>query len=230
MAALEVHDALMTNDTLSTEASVRDVLADPRSDLASAMASCGELIAAVTPDQLDRPTPCDDMDVRALLGHLVMVARRIGCAARRVPTHEWPSDVTGLADHEWAPAWEAAAADSLAAWVDDALLDRDMILPWATLQGRDVVGTYTNEVVVHGWDLAQGTGQHAAWSDGVLEVAHTAIRQQLPDADRSPMWAQVQASLPPGVPWADPFANAVPVDDGAALVDRIVAWNGRTPS
>ncbi|HWJ62311.1 MAG TPA: TIGR03086 family metal-binding protein [Acidimicrobiales bacterium] len=219
----------MTNDTLSPEAPVRELLADPRPALLSALGTCGDLIHVIGPDELDRPTPCAEMDVRALLGHLVMVAQRIACAARLVPTHLWPTDVTGLADDEWAPAWHEAAIDAVAAWSDDALLDQVTALPWATMPGRDVVGIYTNEVVVHGWDLGQGTGRVPAWGDLALDTALHAIHQQLPDADRGPMWAEVQAGLPEGIPWQDPFANAVPVPDDAPVIDRVVAWNGRRP-
>jgi uncharacterized protein (TIGR03086 family) len=218
----------MTNDTLTPEAPAH-LLADPRPALTSALATCGDLIHTVRPEELDRVTPCDDMDVRALLGHLVMVAQRIGCAARMVPTHEWPSDVVGLADDEWAPAFHEAATDALAAWSDDALLDVVMVLPWATMPGREVVGIYTNEVVVHGWDLGRGTGREPSWPSEALVVAEAAIHIQLPDADRGPMWAGVQASLPPEVPWADPFANAVEVPADAAPIERVVAWNGRQP-
>jgi uncharacterized protein (TIGR03086 family) len=219
----------MTNDT-TIQAPTTDLAADPRPALADALATCSELIDAVSPAQLDLPTPCDGMDVRALLGHLVMVAQRIACAARKVPTHEWPADVTGLADHEWAPAWHEAVGDALTAWDDDRLLGEHMVLPWAEMSGAEVVGIYTNEVVVHTWDLGQALEVAPSWSARSLEVAHVAIHQQLPDADRRPMWAEVQAQLPEGIPWEDPFANAVPVADGAALIDQVIAWNGRRPA
>lgn len=219
----------MTNDTLTPAPPTLDLLGDPRPALGAAFASCSDLVDAVGPDQMDRPTPCDGLDVRALLGHLVMVAQRIECAARSVPVHRWPSDVTGLADDEWAPAWHAAAGDALAAWADDALLDRHMVLPWAAMPGGEVVGIYTNEVVVHTWDLAQALGADPVWSDHTLEVAELAIHHQLPDADRGPMWATVQAQLPEGIEWEDPFANAVAVADDAPRIERVVAWNGRQP-
>lgn len=219
----------MTNDTMTPEAPAAELLADPRPALLSALATCGDLIHSVQPSELDRSTPCDGMDVRALLGHLVMVAQRIGCAARQVPPAEWPVDVTGLADDEWAPAWHVAAIDAFAAWADDALLEATVTLPWATLSGRGVVGIYTNEVLIHGWDLGRAVGRPPVWGPLALETALAAIHEQLPDADRGPLWAGVAASLPEGVPWSPPFANAVPVDDAAPLIDRLAAWNGRRP-
>ena len=229
MTGSGAHGCVMTNDTLTPEAPVAELLADPRPALLSALATCGDLIHTVEPAELDRSTPCDGFDVRALLGHLVVVAQRIGLAARQVPTAQWPTELTGLADHEWAPAWHVAAIDAFAAWADDALLDAEIELPWTTLDGRGVVGIYTNEVVVHGWDLGQAVGRPPAWGPLALETAAAAIGDQLPDADRQPMWAGVAASLPPGVPFADPFANAVPVAADAPAIDRLVAWNGRRP-
>lgn len=228
VAGLEAHPRSMTNDTLTPVPSPLD-LGDPRPALGAALATCSELIDAVTPDQFELRTPCDDMEVRAMLGHLIMVAKRIACAARHVPTYQWPSDVTGLADDAWAPAWHEAAGDALAAWSDDDLLDHHMVLPWAEMPGAEVVGIYTNEVVVHTWDLAQALGAEPSWSERTLEVAEAAIHHQLPDADRGPMWAEVQAQLPEGIPWEDPFANAVPVADDAPIIDRVIAWNGRQP-
>ena len=50
---------------------------DPRSLFAGAVAAAGMAITAVTPEQLTLPTPCTDFDVRALLGHLLVVLDRV---------------------------------------------------------------------------------------------------------------------------------------------------------
>jgi hypothetical protein len=43
------------------------------------------------------------------------------------------------------------------------------------------------------------------------------------------MWAVARQFVPEDVPWEDPFADAVVLDDDAPLIDRLVGWNGRTP-
>src|SRR3954452_24186178 len=55
---------------------------DPRPAFAGAVALAVDTAAAVRPDQLDRPTPCQEYDVRALLGHLLSVLRRVAAVGR----------------------------------------------------------------------------------------------------------------------------------------------------
>ena len=201
---------------------------DPRTALAGAVGVLREVMGAVTPDQWESPTPCADMTVAELLEHVVMVMRRIALAGRAVPVAQWPSDAADVAPGGWLDAATAAAHDIQAAWTDDSFGD-ERELPWGVFPGPAVLGVYTNELVVHSWDLATATGQRPVWDEPVLVVAWSAITAQLPTADRTPMWEATKAMLPPGYEWQDPFANAVEVPEDAALIDRLVAWNGRTP-
>jgi uncharacterized protein (TIGR03086 family) len=203
---------------------------DPRAVFGRAVALTGTAIDGVEPSQLHDPTPCG-MDVRELQEHLVMVLRRVACAGRGQSPWEWPIDAADVDDNGFADAWQAAAADVDAAWADDALLERPTELPWGTFSGAEVQGVYTNELTVHTWDLAKGTGQAPAWDDAVVAVSDAVIHAQLPMADRAPMWEAAKATLPSGVEWTgDPFGPAVDVPDDAPAIDRLVAWNGRDPS
>lgn len=202
---------------------------DPRAVLARAVALAAGVIEAVDADQLGRPTPCDGVDVEHLLAHLVMVLRRIAAAGRGDDPATWPVEEPAAPADGWLAAWRSAAHDVQAAWTDDAVLDRPTRLPWGELSGRMVLATYTNEITVHTWDLARGTGQEPAWDRSVLEVAFAAIRATLPAEGRSEAFEAARELLPPEVPFSVPFAAAVPVPDDAPLVDRLVAWNGRDP-
>ncbi|MFN7149786.1 MAG: TIGR03086 family metal-binding protein [Microthrixaceae bacterium] len=202
---------------------------DPRTDMAHAVLTAALAMDAVTPEQYDEPTPCPPMVVRDLLEHMVMVIRRVACAGRGESLDSWPIDAADVAEGEWASAFRAGAHDVQAAWGDDALLDRPTQLPWGVFSGTEVLDVYTNELTVHTWDLARATGQAPAWDDQVLATSLAAIHAQLPTADRTLMWEATKAMLPPEVPWEDPFANAVEVADDAPMIDRLVAWNGRTP-
>jgi hypothetical protein len=63
----------------------------------------------------------------------------------------------------------------------------------------------------------------------VLEAALAAMYEELPLADRTPIWDAARAAMPAGIPWSPPFAHAVAVPDDAALLTRVVAWSGRRP-
>lgn len=201
---------------------------DPRAHLASAVRTLRPVMAAVTADQYELPTPCSDMTVEDLLGHLVMVVRRIACAGRGDDLSTWPVDAADVAPGEWLDAVVAAAHDVQASWPTE-VLDRPTAVPWGVFSGAEVAAIYVNELTVHTWDLATATDQVVPWDEGALACSWEAINFQLPEADRTPQWDAAKAYLPPDVPWEDPFANAVDVPADAPLIDRLVAWNGRTP-
>lgn len=202
---------------------------DPRPAFARAVDLAADVAAAIGPEHLDAPTPCDGMDVRSLLDHLAMALGRAEAAGRGTPLAEWPGEEVSAGD-DWAAGLRRAGDAAVAAWSRaDARLTEPIQLPWDTLPGAEALGIYLNEVLVHAWDLARATGQSPAWDDEVVAVADACIRRQLPMAERGPMWDEAKAQLPEGVPWEDPFADAVPVSDGAPAIDRLVAWNGRRP-
>ena len=219
-----------TTTTTSTSRPLAGELAadDPRLAFAKAVALAGGVLDGVQPSQLEQPTPCDAMDVRTMRRHLVTVLRRVAAAGRGLPLAEWPAEQE-LADDAIASAWDDAAHDVQAVWTDASVLDRQIAVPWAVLSGEQTLAIYTNEVIVHAWDLATATGQRPEWDDDVLAVCEAAIHDQLPDASRGAMWEAAAAEMPPGVPWSPPFADAVEVAADAPAIDRLVAWNGRRP-
>lgn len=188
-------------------------LTDPRPGFAAAVALGGRVVAAVRPDQLALPTPCDDYDVRTLVGHLVAVLQRISAVARGEHPHSIPQEVTGVPDEHWFDAWEGGRRQTEAAWADDAVLGRPLVLPFATLPGAVAMAIYTAEVTAHTWDLARATGQTPAWDDSVVAGA----------------LATMTMALPPEVRAEAPFADPVTVADDAPAIDRFVAWMGRLP-
>ena len=202
---------------------------DIRTVFARAMATGGDVIGNVRPDQLDEPTPCPDYDVRTLMGHLVTVLERVARMGRGENPFLAPDTVAGLADDAWLPAWSDAAERVAEAWADDAGLERIVHLPWAQESGAVTLASYCNEITVHTWDLATATGQRPAWDEEVLATSWESIRG-MPGEGRAQMFAAVKAEMPePFRSAGDPWVDAVPVADDAPLVDRLVAWNGRRP-
>lgn len=189
------------------------------------MAIGGTVVAGVRPDQLGAPTPCTEMDVRTMLGHLVGVLDRITALGRG--DDPFAITETTAPDDGWAHAWTTAADRAAAAWRDDAVLAAPMALPWIQGNGADVLATYVSELTVHTWDLATATDQQPAWDDAVLDAAWAA-RHILPAENRLALYEEISAQIGLDVV-AVPFAEQVPVVDDAPAIDRLVAWNGRDP-
>jgi uncharacterized protein (TIGR03086 family) len=199
---------------------------DPRPILDQAIATGGSVIARVGPDQLTASTPCSEMDVRAMLGHLVAVLDRIAAIGKG----EDPFAVTETPapDDGWSHAWATSAGRTADAWRDDALLEQPMALPWIQGSGADVLASYFSELTVHTWDLARATGQQPDWDDTVVTAA-LAARAILPAENRRAVFEEISIAM--GLDEvAIPFAEQVAIPDDAPGIDRLVAWNGRDPS
>lgn len=210
----------------SSSNSSTQIAIDPRALLDRAITTGGDVVATIRPDQLESPTPCSEMDVRTMIGHLVAVLDRIAALGRG----EDPFAVVEISvdDDAWPDAWAAACGRAVDAWADDAVLDAPMALPWIQGTGADILVSYFSELTVHTWDLAVSTGQRPDWDDEVLEVA-LAARDFLPAENRLAMFEEISDAM--GLDEvAVPFAEAVAVGDDAPAIDRLVAWNGRDPS
>jgi uncharacterized protein (TIGR03086 family) len=218
---IELHDGHMT----STTSSITHRSTDPRPILDRAIAAGGSVIAGVRPDQLTAPTPCPEMDVRAMLGHLVAVLDRV--TALGTDTDPFAVIETPAPDDDWSDAWARSAARATAAWRDDATLERTVTLPWIQGSGAEVLTSYFSELTVHTWDLATATGQQPRWDEVVLTAALEA-RPILAAENRRAVFEQISAAM--GLDEvAIPFAEAVTVPADAPAIDRLVAWNGRDP-
>jgi len=209
----------------TTTSPSHDVLTDPRPILDRAIATGQVVIAGVTADQLSNPTPCDAMDVRLLLTHLVGVLDRI--AALGAGTDPFAVIETTVDDDKWVATWLAAGSRAHDAWSDDTVLEQSMALPWIQGSGAEVLTSYFSELTVHTWDLATATHQDPAWDDVVIAAALGA-RKIIPAENRRELFEEISAAMgleEVGVP----FGEAVSVPDDAPAIDRLVAWNGRDP-
>ncbi|MGV0812831.1 TIGR03086 family metal-binding protein [Mycolicibacterium boenickei] len=201
-------------------------LTDPRPILDHAIATGGAVIAGVGPEQLTDPTPCTDMNVRALLAHLVGVLDRV--AALGNGEDPFAVTETPVPDDHWSEMWRESGRRAADAWSDDAVLVRPMALPWIAGSGAEVLASYFSELTVHTWDLATATDQQPNWDDTVVAAAFEVARQMLPAENRLALYEEISAARgldEVGVP----FAEAVPIPDDAPAIDRLVAWNGRDP-
>jgi len=211
-------------NTSPTTATTHD-RTDPRPILDRAIATGGSVIARVRPDQLTAPTPCTEMDVRSMLGHLVAVLDRIAAVGQG--GDHFAVTETPAPDDGWSDAWTTSARRAADAWRNDAVLEQPMALPWIQGNGAEILVSYFSELTVHTWDLGTATGQQPDWDDTVVTAA-LAAGDFLPAENRRALFEEISTAM--GLDdVAIPFAEQVPIPDDAPAIDRLVAWNGRDP-
>ncbi len=182
--------------------------------IAAAAAPHAALVRAAADTPLGTPTPCEDWDLRALLGHLRYWTPVLAATGRReVPVLGADQSGVDLVTGAWAGALDAdrdalvAAWSSPAAWEGMVSMGGPEPLP-ATMIGGMVLG----ELVVHGADLARALDRDVTWPPEVLDATLVAM---------TGMASQGRAM---GV-----FGPEVPVDPDAPPLDRILAVTGRAP-
>ncbi|GAB2738408.1 TIGR03086 family metal-binding protein [Streptomyces bullii] len=188
----------------------------PTLDLGPQTALVARLAERVTDEQLADPTPCPRYAVRHLLGHLAGLAVAFRDAGRKdlgVTTDTSPD----AAVPDIAPGWRAQlpkVLDELAeAWRDPAAWTGTTRAGGVDLPGEVAGLVVTDELVIHGWDLARATGQSYEPDPAALRTCHAFLTEAAADPGRGG-----------GI-----FGPVVPVDPSAPLLDRAIGLSGRDP-
>lgn len=196
--------------TASTTTNDNADLPDLRPKLARAQQWVATLIAGVTPDQLGNPTPCDEFDVRTLIGHLYTGARRTEAMAKGIDARTVPF-VSELPEANLGAGYRDLIEASQRAWAV-ADLNAPVNAPWGSAPGAVALGLYLQEAVTHGWDLAVATGQPSEADQDLAEAALAAGLRALPAQPRG-------GNIPFG-----PVIESAP---DATPTERLVNWTGR---
>jgi uncharacterized protein (TIGR03086 family) len=150
--------------------------------LDGAFASTGRVMAKVTPDRLDAPTPCTEWDVRALLNHTTGVVALFAAAAARRQQEGDPRTADWVGTDP-ASAFNDAAKTTLEAWSQPAALEGTCRLPIGELPAEVAAGVNLVDTLVHGWDLAKALGLDPtldpALAAAALEVSKLIINDDL---------------------------------------------------
>ena len=175
-------------------------------------------LAAVRPEQWPNQSPCAAWDARGVAEHVVVMH---GVMLR--PVDRELSPAPSVADDPLR-AFEAARADVEAVLDDPELAGRECDTP----NGRMTVEQQIDEVisddlVLHGWDLARATGQDDTMDPEDVErlwAITTAIPAALMEKYRTP------GAFGPGV---EVYGPEVEVDAEAPRQDRLLGLIGRDP-
>lgn len=189
-----------------------DLPGDARPFLARAAEQLARLVALAGPQDVGRPTPCAEYDVAGLVGHVLAVLHRVAYVAGGGHAFDVPSTVD-VPQPDWAAAAERGAAELIAAWQDDAVLDRVLALPWGQVPGRGAAVAYVQELTTHSWDLARALQRPEPLDAELGALALTAARRFVPDVNRSVI----------------PFGPVVGTTPDADVYAQLVAWLGRRP-
>ncbi|TMR96496.1 TIGR03086 family metal-binding protein [Nonomuraea basaltis] len=175
-------------------------------------------VVSVRPGQWSNPSPCEKWTARDVVRHIIdmheAMLRPIGRSLGPAPS----------VDDDPVAAFRAARADVEAILDDPSLAAREGDTP----TGRMTADQHIDQVVsddlpMHGWDLARATSQDDTMDPADVERAWSAMRAipaDLMERYRTP------GAFGPGI---EVFGPEVKVEEDASAQDRLLAFIGRDP-
>jgi uncharacterized protein (TIGR03086 family) len=178
-----------------------------------ALAATRPIVEGIDGGQLDDDTPCDGMDVRALLTHVVYGNLWVAPLVEGRTIEEVGDRFEGdVLDGDPVAAYDASAESAASAFEGPGAMQAPVAVSYGPVPGEVYAGHRFLDVLVHGWDLAVATGRD------------TALDPELVAA----LWDVVQPQAE-GLKASGAFGTEVPVPDDAPLQDRLLGLLGRTP-
>jgi uncharacterized protein (TIGR03086 family) len=221
------HDADMTDhdDTARTDADHLMAIGRDREAVEAARAANGgrdatgaeqlgelmpelyEVVAGITPDQLDAPTACAGFTVQGVLEHMIGGASIFSPAFRG---EEPPAAPSGPGADVLA-TWRSGMEELLAAVQSPGAGERTIASPLGTVPGDAFARYVVFDGLVHGWDLATSTGQAYEPPPSLVAEVDAFAR------------AAITADLRDG----QTFAAETEPPTGATPIQRLAAFSGR---
>ncbi|MEU8985535.1 TIGR03086 family metal-binding protein [Streptomyces sp. NPDC048558] len=190
-------------------------MTDMTLDLGPQTRVVARLAEAVTDEQLSAPTPCPEMAVRNLLGHLLGLSVAFRDAGRKdlgATTDTSPEAVEPDIGPGWREELPKVLDELSEVWRDPEAWTGMTRAGGIDLPGAVAAAVAVDELVIHAWDLARATGQEYAPDPVALQASHDFLLASVDDPGRDSI-----------------FGPVVPVPAGAPLLDRAVGLSGRDP-
>lgn len=176
---------------------------DPISQLHDLGPHLGAVVAGITPDQLDAPTPCAEFTVRGVLEHMIGGAAAFSAAYRgEEPAEPDLRDPLG--------SFGPVLGHLVAAIEAPGAIDRTVQAPFGEVPGDTFARFVVLDGLVHGWDLATATGQVYQPPDELVSAAEAFARKTI-DPLRD----------------GRTFAEAVEPAATASAIERLANYTGR---
>ena len=175
---------------------------DPLSSAEATLAICQLVLRSVAEADYHRPTVCTEFDVIQLADHLIGSVTYLGAVAGASA-----EPASGPLETRVATAAQA----TLEAWHVRGL-DGEVKVGPHEMPADAALGILSIEFLVHAWDFARATGQQVVVSDEVAQHVLGVARQIITPEARG----------------GGSFADPVTPDPDAGLLDRLIAFTGRT--
>jgi uncharacterized protein (TIGR03086 family) len=187
----------------------------PNPDLHAAADRMIHLLEAIPSDSMEAPTPCHDLSLGALIDHVGGFAKVFTASAEKELGELTAQPPNPRADN-LELGWRARMAADLSA-LADAWDAPDAWEGMTKAGGQELPGAMAgrialDELVVHGWDIAQATGQHFECDETTLGEVEATVRQ-------------VRGSNDGDIPGL--FGPMIPVSDDANSLERVLSLTGR---
>jgi uncharacterized protein (TIGR03086 family) len=182
--------------------------------LQQAFADTRQILANVTPDQLDLPSPCASWKVRDVINHIVGGSQWFGASVAAGTAPEFDeAEMSRFADGDYMAEFDKGVAATVAAFDAPGAQEKMVTLPFGTMPGGAFMGLAMTDTFTHGWDVAKATGQSTdidpALAEQLLAGSKMAIQDEIRGDEPMPFGPEQQA----------------PADATAA--DRLAAFLGR---
>ncbi len=185
---------------------------DPITRLDASVQQAQSVVSHIPVDQYNRPTPCTDWDVGALIGHMLQALVMFREAGEHgvVDPEAMMGDLRG---NDAAEAIGRIGGGAVAAWSAPGKLDEVAHLPFGDFPAAMALQLPAMDMVVHSWDLAQATDAPAYWDAELVDDT----------------WAFVSQAFADPAMRGNDFAEPVAVPDDADALTKTVGFLGRQP-
>lgn len=174
-----------------------------------ATAECGDAVTGVKPDDLSKPTPCSEFNVKELLNHIIAGLGMLRTAASGGDAKPPESNIVG---DDPAKQYAEARSELLEVLKEPGVFDKPWSMPFGQMPGKMMAGIAFMEHLTHAWDVRKATGQSTELPEDVVNECLELVQ---------PMDQMLRM---PGV-----CGPAVPVGDDATPTQKLVAFMGRKP-
>jgi uncharacterized protein (TIGR03086 family) len=179
--------------------------------LEGAVLATGAIVKGAAAADLAAPSPCAGWDARAVINHTIgaMTMFRDVVEKGEADVALLSSDLVGA---DAATSFERAGREVVEQFRRRGDLEGTLRLPFGEFPAAFGIALLTNDVVVHGWDVARATGQPAAFDDDLVAACGAFARATFEN---------------PEVRGND-FGPEAAAPEGASAMDALAAYLGRS--